>query len=769
MDDREDAAIFKAVHDAKKRSEPALPVPLRRDAVTEILSGGALPGRPAQSINNRPRSKHVRPRTNSELLDGATRAPRRLPHSVTSKQTSRALATHSSIIDQLNETPPTPPRKPIELSPTTVAASHHTSPVSSKQKMRREYPISNSVFVSVTKGVSTTRGRGPTTMRKSVRNTPIYCRSPSSKRDESATNTNSKNNNEKATTRIARKSVASSRTHGDRMPPRKGVHEKTTTSTALPSSKPDVVLVLDSSDDDKMSRRNKGIKYRGDEVRNAEPSLKESDNENIDLTRNERVNKPVTLPRNNSQDQIEPSNPYSTIGDEKQNSNLLSPDLSSHRDNVLPPSSPQRQQEQEKNQRSPSPPRYQDVIGTPQQDSNLSPRPQSPKSSAVNKTIYSPTSSKPPPTRDEKSKRRSDAPPAHSSDDSSSSSSSGSSSSSSRYAPQENAKTYSTVNTGQTEEEKNKEKQRRTYLKEMNNLVKSHLEVVLDSGYKRSVLVLEYIEEADIHFVRFLDERGGSERINLTIREWRKLTEEEVAELKETLGARTEHDPARAARTRIQPKRRRPPARKGNSQGDNGSGSKVKRRRSTVEAIKDDGTLGNMDIPGGELIGATIAIRWPGNGEMFVALVVGCQEEQFGRTKHKIFYVVDQSTEVIDLTTRHWMRNGPGCEDWDTSGLVGRRVVVLWEGVYDGEAEDTPLRPIPYEAFVVKYIENFRYRLLYTQGDSLEDRDMDKNTDTWELCDPGVWTFDGLPLVSWTNVQGDEADAERGGSGGGRV
>ncbi len=717
--DREDAAIFKAVHDAKKRAEPPPSPPTRHDAVTDILSGGVLPGHPPpQKPPSRTRSKPVRPRA----PEREPRTPRRLP--------SRPLATHSAVVQPRNGERASPPRKPVDLSPTTVAQPQRNTSATSRpanaEKMRREY-----IAVSARKTVPFSRG--PSTMRKSVLDTVVIRgtrQTSGSKREEARTSSGIKN--EKA----ARKTLGVSYVHCDRIPRKymrqRSAHNGCGVRKSASSPKTEMcngteVLIIESSEDDKTASEKKSNKVREVSVvepepePEPEPAPSESDNETVDLGKtavNEAsASSPRPTPRKPIDSPSQQSHPANTPATQ-----LSSPEATPRRNNSVSPTPPTR---------------YQDATSRP-----ASSRSQSPKKSTEKKKNNHPSAQiRPPPGREEHAESKNQAASSSSSSSESSYSSSSSSAYVSRRQPSTNAPTGGRI----VEDDSNKEKERRAHLKDMHALVRHYLEVSLDSGHKRKVLVLEYLEDSDIHFVRFLDEAGGSVRVNLSTHAWRRLSADEIASLQDELDAQTQPDPSRPARSRVQPKRRRPakPPR---------GGQVTKRRRATT--LNRDGALSDVESPGGELIGATIAIRWPGNGEMFVALVVGCKEEGLGKTKHKIYYVVDESTEVIDLTTRHWVRNGPGCEQWDTSGLVSRRIIVLWDGVYDGEPEDTPLRPIPYEAFVVKYIENFRYRLLYTQGDSLEDRDMEKNTDSWELCEPGVWSFDDMPLVSWSNVAG---------------
>lgn len=264
----------------------------------------------------------------------------------------------------------------------------------------------------------------------------------------------------------------------------------------------------------------------------------------------------------------------------------------------------------------------------------------------------------------------------------------------------------------------------RRHKRKMRAVVHEYISVVVDAaGTQRSAYVHEYLEDARAHFVTFKDSLGGSGRVKLSDTNFRVLSPADV---------------------RLLHSRPSPAA----TSADN---RPMKRRRSApLAAAVAQGTPA-----GTELIGAVISIRWPGNGDQYVALVIGFQAAAGvtpGRSGlHKVYYVADESTEIIDLSTREWQRDGPGTDKWDRSGLVGKRIVVFWEGEYEDTVVKEPPSRIPFEAFVVRYLDGFRYRLLYTQDDNLEDRDLGTNTASWDVVEPGVSTFQDLPIVSWTS------------------
>lgn len=155
-------------------------------------------------------------------------------------------------------------------------------------------------------------------------------------------------------------------------------------------------------------------------------------------------------------------------------------------------------------------------------------------------------------------------------------------------------------------------------------------------------------------------------------------------------------------------------------------------------------------VPSSELIGKTISVRWPDNGEMYEALVVGCRNSEYNYLQHKVFYVADGTLEVLDLSLRDWIYVD---RVFRTDGNLGRRVAIWWDAVYEGEPEDAPTQRIPFEAFIVKYIENGTYRLFYPDSDVIEDRHLMKSDLEWSFCDPKVWYVDGCVLASWSNVR----------------
>ena len=153
--------------------------------------------------------------------------------------------------------------------------------------------------------------------------------------------------------------------------------------------------------------------------------------------------------------------------------------------------------------------------------------------------------------------------------------------------------------------------------------------------------------------------------------------------------------------------------------------------------------------PSFELIGEIISVRWPHDGEMYEALVVGCQSYEYEVLGHKVFYVADGTIEVLDLSSRDWMI----AEVVSLAGdYLGRRIAVWWEVLFEDEGEEPYMRLVPFEAFIVQHVENGKYRLFYTDSDEVEDRNMIESESEWSFCDPNMWYIDGCELISWSKA-----------------
>lgn len=249
----------------------------------------------------------------------------------------------------------------------------------------------------------------------------------------------------------------------------------------------------------------------------------------------------------------------------------------------------------------------------------------------------------------------------------------------------------------------------------------------------RIAYVEDYLSNGT-HFIAFQDKQGGNMQMLLTTENFRLLSDDEVDKM--------------SSRVR----KRATPINVLNS-GAEETPKSSKRRRSAVGSTPQSE---QKPLPGGDLIGKVVSLSWPGNGGNYLALVVGFQQTG-SRRRHKVYYVEDESTEVVDLTKRDWVCEASG--PWDLQGLVGKRLYVYWEGTYDENEMDQKRSEekfgkgnskVPFEAFVVKFISQYRYRLLYTQDDNLEDRDLTQEDDAWDVLEGRAQRVDGLPLISWT-------------------
>lgn len=280
---------------------------------------------------------------------------------------------------------------------------------------------------------------------------------------------------------------------------------------------------------------------------------------------------------------------------------------------------------------------------------------------------------------------------------------------------------------------------------------------------------------AGTHIVEFCDRQGGTDQVYLTAENHRILDDKEVKMLCRRLGLTADRPtPAQAIPVEeLSPHQHQadddeepmvyaePHAniykRKAASAEVAATKPRASQRLRTTSELK----LG----PGEELIGKCIRVRWPGNGGVYDALVLGFQNRGIKNQMHKLYYTADESTEVLDLSKREWKVAKPGTEPWDRNGLVGKRLVVYWqlEDLKEIQEQKRGRKikeniKVPFEAFVVQFIDKFMYRLLYTQDDSLDERDLHADQQAWDLLDPGVFEVDNMPVVSWSYNIASAAD-----------
>lgn len=287
------------------------------------------------------------------------------------------------------------------------------------------------------------------------------------------------------------------------------------------------------------------------------------------------------------------------------------------------------------------------------------------------------------------------------------------------------------------------------------SVVKKFVGIKTSSEKERVAFVEAHLSSGN-HFLEFHDKEGGSTQLVLTTENCRLLSEEEIEKLGgKQAGAGITPGPATGSNKR---------------KNMNGKESSNKRRRANSDMASPKPKpkaksirLPKLPPPGSEIVGKVITIEWPGNTELYKGLVVGCQ---FGpeKTLHKIFYVEDESMETVDLSVRSWAHGNKEEVPWNSSGLVGKRLYVYWEGEYveddvQKRAEEkfkSKKTKVPYEAYVVKFLGPHKYRLLYTLDDNLENRNLNDDDADWNVVDAGVTEVDDLPIVSWTGPLEEE-------------
>ncbi len=62
---------------------------------------------------------------------------------------------------------------------------------------------------------------------------------------------------------------------------------------------------------------------------------------------------------------------------------------------------------------------------------------------------------------------------------------------------------------------------------------------------------------------------------------------------------------------------------------------------------------------------------------------------------------------------------------------------------------------VAYEAFVLKHLDSYKYRILYTSHDDIEKRHLIGNNLDWILLDPGVTDVDGFAIISRSYQEDD--------------
>jgi len=169
-------------------------------------------------------------------------------------------------------------------------------------------------------------------------------------------------------------------------------------------------------------------------------------------------------------------------------------------------------------------------------------------------------------------------------------------------------------------------------------------------------------------------------------------------------------------------------------------------------------SAGPHSAVGPRMVGKCVWVTWPTPKSKNLGLVVGyCEPER----KLKVFYMGDETIEIIGLEDSRWSVAGDKDVPWNSTGMCGKKVGVLWAGhYYDivdqkmaeekfGTRDDGYNTKIAYEAFVIKRMDDGMYRLIYTADDTLENRKLDKESKEWKAIPPLATSLDGLPLIMW--------------------
>lgn len=290
------------------------------------------------------------------------------------------------------------------------------------------------------------------------------------------------------------------------------------------------------------------------------------------------------------------------------------------------------------------------------------------------------------------------------------------------------------------------------------------------NGPRRKAYVEAYLPVTGTHFVAFCDSQGGNMQIKLTASNHSVLGDKEAAMLtkdqarskvetvedNEDLGMEYDDDV-------LEVKEKAPPLKRSRTH-------RSTRTRAPQLASRRDSRPKqrghNMKILGktanGEIVSRCISVIWPNTKLVYVALVIGYSPES---KQHMLLYMVDHCVEVLELKYREWELLARGKEPWNSTGMVGKRVYVWWPGEYDSDeaqrlAEDLfgeGNTKVAYEAYVLNYIGDGKYKILYPCNEDCEERVLEAEKSEgnnplqkeWDLLDEGVNTVMGLPVIGW--------------------
>lgn len=289
--------------------------------------------------------------------------------------------------------------------------------------------------------------------------------------------------------------------------------------------------------------------------------------------------------------------------------------------------------------------------------------------------------------------------------------------------------------------------------------------ISLDTGMgggPRKAFVEAFLPETGTYFVAFCDSRGGNLQIKLTKENHVVLGDEEVDLLtrNENGGERGGGEEAEAeveVEVEEEVKEVRGVGR-AKRRGREGNGSDGKTRKRASRGLEIRGQSARSEI-----CGRCISIVWPGENLVYVALVLGFSSVT---KEHQIVYMVDHCIETLDLKYREWTLLPREKEPWISTGMVGKRLFVFWDGEYDDEKSQRIARKafgestrVPYEAYVLSYVGDGKYKILYPATEDTEIRELkaegpqqSRITDKdWDLLDDMVNNVAGLPLIGWTD------------------
>lgn len=137
-----------------------------------------------------------------------------------------------------------------------------------------------------------------------------------------------------------------------------------------------------------------------------------------------------------------------------------------------------------------------------------------------------------------------------------------------------------------------------------------------------------------------------------------------------------------------------------------------------------------------KLVGRSVSVVWPEDGEAYGALVVGYDEEI---DAHKVYFWADGSTAVLSRNDTKIKKEDAG-EGKDLGDLLGMRVFVFKE--VEGES-------LPFEAFVIRRLGSQTYEFMFTSDDKLTSFNVVHPKENWGPLATREDAVDGKPLVKW--------------------